>query len=57
MKIGLIGLGVIAQKAYLPVMSTKEGIELILCTRNKETLNKLSSMYNIKKLLKQLMSL
>ena len=48
MKIGLIGLGDIAQKAYLPVMSTKEGVELILCTRNKETLNKLSSMYNIK---------
>lgn len=34
MRIGIIGLGDIAQKAYLPVLSKKEGIELVLCTRN-----------------------
>ncbi|MEK5382313.1 Gfo/Idh/MocA family protein [Niallia sp. FSL W8-0635] len=48
MKIGLIGLGDIAKKAYLPVLSEKEGIELVLCTRNEETLNKLSKKYRIK---------
>lgn len=47
MKIAIIGLGDIAQKGYLPVLSEKENIELILCTRNKETLNKLSKKYRV----------
>ncbi|SLL18024.1 inositol 2-dehydrogenase [Mycobacteroides abscessus subsp. abscessus] len=47
MKFGLIGLGDIAKKAYLPVLSEKEGIELALCTRNEDTLNKLSKKYRI----------
>ncbi|MFB4169083.1 Gfo/Idh/MocA family protein [Virgibacillus sp. JSM 102003] len=47
MKIGIIGLGDIAQKGYLPVLSEKEGIELVLCTRNKDTLNRLSEKYRI----------
>ncbi|MEQ2525802.1 Gfo/Idh/MocA family oxidoreductase [Robertmurraya yapensis] len=47
MKIGIIGLGDIAKKAYLPVLSEKEGIELVLCTRNSDTLNSLSKKYRI----------
>ncbi|WP_028784437.1 Gfo/Idh/MocA family protein [Thalassobacillus devorans] len=47
MKIGIVGLGDIAKKAYLPVLSEKEGIELILCTRNKETLEQLCAKYRI----------
>ena len=47
MKIGIIGLGDIAQKAYLPVLTEKENVELILCTRNMDTLNKLSKKYRI----------
>ncbi|MBW3112199.1 Gfo/Idh/MocA family oxidoreductase [Bacillus sp. MCCB 382] len=47
MKIGLIGLGDIARKAYLPVLSEKEGVELVLCTRNEETLHKLAEQYRI----------
>lgn len=47
MKIGIIGLGDIAKKAYLPVLSEKEGIELVLCTRNVDTLNHLSNKYRI----------
>ena len=47
MKIGIIGLGDIAKKAYLPVLSEKEGIELVLCTRNKHTLHKLATKYRI----------
>lgn len=46
-KIGIIGLGDIAKKAYLPVLSEKEGIELVLCTRNLDTLNSLSKKYKI----------
>ena len=48
MKIGIIGLGDIAQKGYLPVLTEKENIELILCTRNINTLKKLSEKYRIK---------
>ncbi|WP_238885011.1 Gfo/Idh/MocA family protein [Clostridium sp. YIM B02551] len=47
MKIGIIGLGDIAKKGYLPVLSEKEGIELVLCTRNKDTLKRLSKKYRI----------
>jgi len=47
MKVGIVGLGDIAKKSYLPVLSEKEGIELVLCTRNTETLNKLSKKYRI----------
>lgn len=47
MKIGIIGLGDIAQKAYLRVLSEKEGLEMVLCTRNTETLDKLSKKYRI----------
>ncbi|MCP3032333.1 Gfo/Idh/MocA family oxidoreductase [Halobacillus sp. A1] len=49
MKIGIVGLGEIAKKAYLPVLSEKEGIELVLCTRNEETLNKSAAKYKIEK--------
>lgn len=47
MRIGIIGLGDIAAKAYLPVLSEKEKIELVLCTRNNETLDHLSNKYRI----------
>lgn len=47
MKIAIIGLGDIAKKAYLPVLSEKEGIELVLCTRNSDTLDHLAKKYKI----------
>lgn len=47
MRIAIIGLGDIAQKAYLPVITSIEGIELVLCTRNTDTLNHLSAKYRI----------
>lgn len=47
MKVGIIGLGDIAKKAYLPVLSEKDGLELLLCTRNADTLNQLSKKYRI----------
>jgi len=47
MKVGIIGLGDIAKKAYLPVLSEKIGIDLALCTRNGEILDDLSEKYRI----------
>ncbi|MGG2025306.1 Gfo/Idh/MocA family oxidoreductase [Gottfriedia sp. S16(2024)] len=47
MRIGIIGLGDIFAKAYLPVLSEKEKIELVLCTRRNETLDHLSNKYRI----------
>lgn len=47
LRIALIGLGDIAEKAYLPIIANHDAIEPILCTRNKETLNRLSSQYRI----------
>lgn len=38
MKVGCIGLGDIAQKAYLPVLTTLPGVELHLQTRTPATL-------------------
>lgn len=49
MKIAIIGIGDIAKKAYLPVLSTREDVELVLCTRNEETLKEVSRKYKIEK--------
>ena len=38
MRIGVIGLGNICEKAYLPVITAIEDVELIFCTRNEEKL-------------------
>ncbi len=47
MKIGIIGLGDIAQKAYLPVITQLANIELVFCTRNTSTLSSLAQQYRI----------
>ncbi|RBL80431.1 gfo/Idh/MocA family oxidoreductase, partial [Streptomyces cavourensis] len=39
MKVGCIGLGDIAQKAYLPVLTAVPGVELHLQTRTPATLD------------------
>jgi virulence factor len=45
MKIGMIGIGDIAQKAYLPVITRKKGIDIILCSRNKTLLEEITRSY------------
>lgn len=45
LKIGIIGLGDIAQKAYLPVISSMKDLELHLFTRNEEKLEEISQKY------------
>jgi virulence factor len=48
MRIGLIGLGDIAQKAYLPVISNMDGVTPVLCTRAPNVLARLVQTYNLK---------
>lgn len=47
LNIALIGLGGIAQKAYLPIIASHPNINPMLCTRNVQVLNQLSNQYRI----------
>ncbi|MGW7098229.1 Gfo/Idh/MocA family protein [Streptomyces sp. NPDC054838] len=47
MKVGVIGLGDIARKAYLPVLSTRPGAELHLQTRTPETLRLIGDVHHV----------
>jgi virulence factor len=47
MRIAIIGLGDIAQKAYLPIITARSDIELVFCTRNQVTLDRLTKMYRV----------
>ncbi|MFF4183090.1 Gfo/Idh/MocA family protein [Streptomyces sp. NPDC001691] len=47
MKVGCIGLGDIAQKAYLPVLATLPGTELHLQTRTPATLAKVADAHRV----------
>lgn len=50
LRIGVVGLGKIAQKAYLPVMAAmQDQVEWVLCTRNSEKLGSLQQKYGFKK--------
>ncbi len=41
LRIAIIGLGDIAQKAYLPLLTAWEGVEPMFCTRKPEVLARL----------------
>ncbi|TVL89839.1 Gfo/Idh/MocA family protein [Streptomyces sp. SAJ15] len=47
MKVGIIGLGDIAQKAYLPVLAARPGLEPHLTTRSPQTLHRVGDTYRI----------
>ncbi|MFE2479669.1 Gfo/Idh/MocA family oxidoreductase [Streptomyces sp. NPDC059389] len=47
MKVGVIGLGDIAQKAYLPVLTARPGVELHLQTRTPATLERIGEVHHI----------
>ncbi|MEV7445116.1 Gfo/Idh/MocA family oxidoreductase [Streptomyces sp. NPDC091204] len=47
MKVGCIGLGDIAQKAYLPVLTTRPEIELHLQTRTPATLERIGEIHHV----------
>lgn len=46
-RIAFIGLGDIAQKAYLPIGSNHAKVQPIFCTRNTKPLNRLAIQYRI----------
>lgn len=47
LKIALVGLGDIAQKAWLPIVCQHSEITPILCTRNPQVLEKLAAQYRV----------
>lgn len=47
LKIGVIGLGDIAQKAYLPVLTSQPDLELHLQTRTPATLDRIGAAYRL----------
>ncbi|MFB6960095.1 Gfo/Idh/MocA family protein [Streptomyces sp. NPDC056309] len=47
MKVGCIGLGDIAQKAYLPVLGAQPGVDLHLQTRTPETLQRVADSLHL----------
>lgn len=57
MKFGVIGLGDIAQKAYLPVYSGFKDIEFHFYTRNQEKLKSIAGQYRFKHIHSDLKSL
>jgi len=48
MRIAVVGLGSIAQRAYLPILTSLEGLELVLCSRNAERLSQLAALHRIR---------
>lgn len=49
MSVAMIGLGDIAQKAYLPVLSVWREIELLLCSRNPDGVADIQTQYRIRR--------
>lgn len=47
MKVGCVGLGDIARKAYLPVLGTQPGLELHLQTRTPATLTRVADSLHL----------
>jgi len=46
-RIAIVGLGDIAQKAYLPIVASHAKIVPVLCTRNKDALSRIANQYRI----------
>ncbi len=47
MRIAVIGLGDIAQKAYLPLLASWEGLEILLCSRSPDTVQRFQKQYRV----------
>lgn len=47
MRVAIIGLGDIARKAYLPLLTAWEGIEVLLCSRTPATVEQLQAQYRL----------
>lgn len=47
MRIAIIGLGSIAQRAYLPTITALSDVELILCSRDRARVERIAAQYRI----------
>jgi virulence factor len=47
LKVGVIGIGGIAQKAYLPILCALPNVEVLACTRNVDTLKSVMAKYRL----------
>ncbi|WP_426997525.1 Gfo/Idh/MocA family protein [Pseudarthrobacter sp. N5] len=47
LRIGVIGIGNIAQKAYLPVLTSQPGVDLHFMTRDREKLERVGAAYRV----------
>ena len=47
LRVGVVGLGDIAQKAYLPVLTAREDVRLTLMTRSQERLHRVARQYGV----------
>ncbi len=47
MRVGIVGIGDIAKKAYLPILSNLNDVLIVPCTRNSETLNNVMKQYHL----------
>lgn len=47
-KVGIVGIGGIAKKAYLPVLCALPDIEVIPCTRKAETVKEVMAQYHLR---------
>lgn len=47
MRIGIVGIGDIAKKAYLPILSNLKDVIIVPCTRNQDTLNGIMAEYHL----------
>ena len=47
LRVGVIGLGGIARKAFLPVLTSWEGLDLLLCSRNPAVVESLKAQYRV----------
>lgn len=47
MKVGMVGIGDIARKAYLPILGTRSDIELSIASRNEAVIHQVGEQYHI----------
>ena len=47
MRVAIVGLGDIARKAYLPLLTTWEGVEVLLCSLTPATVERVQAQYHI----------
>jgi virulence factor len=47
MRAAIVGLGDIARKAYLPILATREDLDIFLCSRSEASVEKIQAQYRL----------